>query len=487
MRNADYLEKAEGLRPVLIEEKIRIKGRDEVLQNGDEVIYDLGNHYVGHLSISFSSIGRHFDAPFYFQIQFAEIKEEFDQDVDSYQGWIARSWIQEERVHIDVLPCTYEFARRYAFRYLKIKVLSVSENYSVKIDSIDLKAVSSANDGRLTHPEFCKEDELLDKVSLRTLHNCMQEVFEDGPKRDRRLWLGDLRLQALANYETYKNNDLVKRCLYLFAGTTLEDGKLSSNIFIEPEVECDYQSMFDYALFFINVLYDYYENTGDLETLKDLEPVCVRQYEILKNCFDENDVIDLDKCDRVFIDWNFSLDKTASGQAVYIYALKDLVKIEKILKKDTKDLEEEIVRKQAAAIKMFDESKGLFVSGKERQISYASQIWMILAGVIDMNKAKEVLDRLEEHKDAIKLISPYAYHHYIQALIDAGETEKAYGKMHDYWDGMIKKGCDTFWEIYDPKDPDASPYGGLAVHSFCHAWSCTPTYFLRKYFVKKQS
>ena len=36
---------------------------------------------------------------------------------------------------------------------------------------------------------------------------------EDGPKRDRRLWLGDLRLEALANYETYRNFDLVKRLL----------------------------------------------------------------------------------------------------------------------------------------------------------------------------------------------------------------------------------------------------------------------------------
>lgn len=35
-------------------------------------------------------------------------------------------------------------------------------------------------------------------------------------KRDQRLWMGDLRLQALANYETYQMNDMVKGCLYLF-------------------------------------------------------------------------------------------------------------------------------------------------------------------------------------------------------------------------------------------------------------------------------
>jgi hypothetical protein len=43
----------------------------------------------------------------------------------------------------------------------------------------------------------------IDNVAVLTLQNCMQEVFEDGPKRDRRLWLGDLRLQALVNDVTF--------------------------------------------------------------------------------------------------------------------------------------------------------------------------------------------------------------------------------------------------------------------------------------------
>ena len=57
----------------------------------------------------------------------------------------------------------------------------------------------------------------IDEVSIATLRDCMQTSFEDGPRRDQRLWVGDLRLQALTNYVTYKANDLVKRCLYLFA------------------------------------------------------------------------------------------------------------------------------------------------------------------------------------------------------------------------------------------------------------------------------
>ncbi len=81
--------------------------------------------------------------------------------------------------------------------------------------------------------------------------------------------------------------------------------------------------------------------------------------------------------------------------------------------------------------------------------------------------------------------SPYAYHHYIDAMIHAGMKEEAYRKMKEYWGGMLEKGADTFWELYNPENPEESPYGGIIVHSFCHAWSCTPAYFLKQYFSKQ--
>ena len=63
-----------------------------------------------------------------------------------------------------------------------------------------------------------------------------------------------------------------------------------------------------------------------------------------------------------------------------------------------------------------------------------------------------------------------------------GRQEQALEELVRYWGGMADAGADTFWELYDPEDPDASPYGGTAVNSYCHAWSCAPAYFLRKFF-----
>lgn len=240
-------------------------------------------------------------------------------------------------------------------------------------------------------------------------------------------------------------------------------------------------SMFDYSLFFINTLWDYYCQTKDLETLTELEPTCIKQYRLLSKCFDEDNILDLNKTERVFVDWNFDLDKLCSGQAIYVYALKDLVKIEKVLNKNSKTIEKEIELKTKALIdKCYDKDRDMFISGK--QFSYASQIWAILANIVDKQKGLQIIHNIENYDKAVEINSPYLYHHYIQALINLGEKKKAYKKMHEYWGGMIKVNADTFWELYNPNDLYYSPYGGIIVHSFCHAWSCTPTYFLRKYY-----
>lgn len=480
--NERFLAKAESLKPELIHETRNIQGNERELHTGDEAVFDFGNHYVGYLSVDLISLGHHQDAPLLLQLQFAEIKEELNSDPEEYHGWISPSWVQMEQIHVDVLPATLKLARRYAFRYVKIKVLAASDNYCVRVTGLSVDAVSSANYANVRRPDLSEKDRRIDDIALRTLHNCMQEVFEDGPKRDRRLWLGDLRLEALANYETFRNYDLVKRCLYLFAGSTLEEGRLASNIFITPKVECDFQTMFDYTLFYINVLWNYFEASGDMETLQDLEPVCLRQHELLQNCFAEDGLVDVEKAGMIFVDWDLQLDKQASGQAIYIYALRDLVKIEEALNKPTDQLKKEIEKCTKAALSLYDREKGLFISGKDKQVSYMSQIWMILAETVDKDAAKGILKKMTEYPQAAKPVSPYAYHHYVQAMINAGLKDEAYELMQSYWGSMAEKDTDTFWEIYDPENPAVSPYGGLVVHSFCHAWSCTPAYFLRRCF-----
>lgn len=49
------------------------------------------------------------------------------------------------------------------------------------------------------------------------------------------------------------------------------------------------------------------------------------------------------------------------------------------------------------------------------------------------------------------------YHNYVDALLSVGRREKALEVLRNYWGGMLEAGADTFWELYNPENPDESP------------------------------
>ena len=507
--NEEFLKKAADCAPQLKETLIRpveivdiretdgvypeVLHRDSVdnlknyhMKKGDKLCLDFGDHQVGYVTLKLASVGSPQDAPAFFKLKFGEIAKEMTEKSEDYDGWISRGWIQEEWFHIDVLPATLVLPRRYAFRYLEIETIDTSMKWQLVVEDVVCRSVSSVSMSDVKPVET--EDEMvkkLDRVSLRTLHNCMQDVFEDGPKRDRRLWLGDLRLQALANYETFKNYDLVKRCLYLFAGQTKDNGQVSACLFTEPEVIADDTFLLDYSMFFGATLYDYYQASGDMETLKELSRCAYRQMEVAAEQFDEKHILKEQDGFWGFIDWTEGLDKQCGVQGVYIYCAKRVKKIAEILgdEEEVSRLSEEIRLKTEASWKyLYDEKQGLFVSGKERQVNYANQVWMILAEVADVDTCSAILDRVIALKPEKGMVSPYMNHHFVEALLLTGKKDQAMDYMKYYWGGMIGHGADTFWELYNPENPAESPYGSSIVNSYCHAWSCTPTYLLRKYF-----
>ena len=130
---------------------------------------------------------------------------------------------------------------------------------------------------------------------------------------------------------------------------------------------------------------------------------------------------------------------------------------------------------------LWDEELGFFTSGKDKQISWASQVWFILAEVFDKEKNKELIEHLISKNPNVKMVTPYMYHYFIEALIQCGMQDEAEEYIKSYWGGMVKDGADCFYELYDPENKDVSPYGSRSINSYCHAWSCTPTYFIRKY------
>ena len=450
----------------------------------DRLILDFGDHRVGSFEIDIDQTGSPMDAPLYLRIKFAEVPAELAAESSDYDGWLSRSWIQEEFVHLDRLPAKLSLPRRYSFRYVELKIIDTSPKWQAVFSNPVVTTETSADAS--SFKPLCLKDEKLQQiynVGIKTLADCMQDVFEDGPKRDRRLWLGDLRLQALADYASFDNTALVKRCLYLFAGMTTKEGKISANVFVSPNNIPDDTFLFEYSLFFISVLYDLHQAHPDIALVKELYPTAKKQMDLSLQMFDKNGRLIPDENYPVFLDWSNEFNKDTAGQAEMIYVMKQFISLSEAVG----DPDLESYRQKLALItgyakdKLYRKDRQLFVTGEE-EFNIASQVWMVLAGVMSPEENREIMQTaVRELFPVTGIATPYMYHHIVEALFEAGLKEEAVSLMKNYWGKMIDLGADTFWEAFDPDMPDYSPYGSPIVNSYCHAWSCTPVYLIKKY------
>ena len=49
---------------------------------------------------------------------------------------ISRGWIQEEFIHVDVLPAELKLPRRYAFRYMEIEAIDTSLKWQLVVEDV---------------------------------------------------------------------------------------------------------------------------------------------------------------------------------------------------------------------------------------------------------------------------------------------------------------------------------------------------------------
>ena len=454
---------------------------------GASFILDFGEHLTGQLVLSLRAFDIPVDAPVRLALVFGEVPSELSEPFDPYAGSLTRAWMQDEVFNFDDVPQTVTLPRRYAFRYVKVTVVSASKHGKFGFSEIHAEAVTSADESKLLpFTPRNAEEKALDEVSRRTLRDCMQTVLEDGPKRDRRLWLGDLRLQALANYATYRNYDLVKRSLCILAGTAATNGLVGTCSFERPEPTRGGNSILDYTALFAPAVLEYLEASGDRQTAEGLWPLVLKQLDFTLEPVNAEGLFVSPKKWWLFIDWQPKLtddNKQASEHAIVLFGLRATLKLaEKLGKMDEAAFIGKIIPKMEAAAQkhLWDDKRGLFVSGSKREISWASQAWMVLAGVPSPEQAKRAMSGVMKNGAAVKPVTPYMHHYVVEALLAAGLRDDATRLMQSYWGGMIQKGADTFWEVYLPDDDYASPYGSHLINSYCHAWSCTPTYLLRR-------
>lgn len=450
------------------------------LNPGESVLLDFGDHCVGYLNYSLKHKvdKRITDSPVKFKFTFGEFPLEIVTPEEDYCGTLGAGWIQREEKQTVFTPYSAVLERRYSFRYLLIErtdtapfPIDITDIFADCVSAVDLE-----NTEKISIPDKRLKD--IYDISLKTLKECEQEVFEDGPKRDRRLWIGDLRLEALTDYKTFKNYPLIKKCIYLFAAYRAEHKMVASCMFPNSYPYVDNWNFADYSLFFISCLYDYFINTNDIATARELYPLALEQAELISAKLNsEKGFIDFNS----HIDWCPGLDKSVSLLGVYIYTLKQLSELSEALGENSLWITDKIKIGESFIKKFYSQEKGLFIA-ESGQISWHSQIWGILSGMLDDNENLRVLESVKKCDTSFTMRTPYMIHYYIEALYKCSLKEEAMGVIRDYWGKIIDSGFDCCPEVFNVKNEFESPYKAPEINSACHAWSCTPAYWIYKYY-----
>ncbi|KPI34600.1 uncharacterized protein AB675_4915 [Cyphellophora attinorum] len=416
--------------------------RDLTWGRGDEFVLDFGLHLVGHVAFHLDAEGLNIDAPCRLHLTFGESPFDVTERMDDIETWISTSWLPDETINIDFMPEDVTIPRRQSFRYLRVQIIDTSPKYKVAFSNFIVTSVSAVpSDSQLELYSFGENDTLLetiDEISVLTLRDCMQTVFEDGPRRDRRMWIGDLRLQALTSYHTIKDFNLAKRCLFMFAALPREDGSLPACLFEKPKLTPATDYIVDYDALFGVIVHDYGSLSG---ALAHLDPT--------------THVFDTSRSKSwKFLDWADNLDKSAGMHGLLLYCLKHVNQLARLLSIDPLPYIDTINLMTTAAAKTFlDPSTNTITSGPNAQISLASAAWLTLAGALPPQTCRQALLSALHHPDTIHPLTPYLYHHLIDALATVHLYDEAISILKRYWGGMVIAGADTFWECFDEKDP----------------------------------
>ena len=441
--------------------------------------FDFGRHLVGRLELELE-LSECNDAPVRVIAKFAETPYELATDFSSCHATLDHSWLQEDTKVFDSLPPVIRLERRYAFRYLELRL--GSPNYDTRIKALRVTAESSAGSCLPAPDGLTEQEHAIDQTGVATLRDCMQSVFEDGPKRDRRLWLGDLWLQAKTNARTFRQFDLVERSLYLLCALADEQGEIPGSAFVRENRFCASCKVVTYALLLGPLLLDHLNFTGHDRCCRELLEVALRQQEIFRARIDGDGILHPKPQWWLCIDQDCGLKPATPALGIYLYSLRTTAEL--LAKLGLPGSSSLLAEAEALGAKVrrraWDPARKLMVSdGPERQLSWATQAWLILAGVAQPQQARQMWQAAWTNPQVRHPKSPYLWGTVLEAGWQLGEYAKVRAFIREYWGGMIAHGADTFWEFYVPEDPFYSKYADPLMNSACHAWSCLPGYYLR--------
>lgn len=335
------------------------------------------------------------------------------------------------------------------------------------------------------------------QIGSHTIQMCAQDGWIDCPGRESRQWLGDgIVMFDMANLAFGPSCHSLHRQFIL----QIAEGQRGDGLtrMVSPgDIKSNSITIPDYSLHFIIGVWQYFEQSGDIETLRLIAPnleLCANWF--LRNS-DESGLI-ANVPEWHFIEWA-DIDRTgysSAFNALMAGAFDALSKIYASLENRylSEKFAKEFSKTSHSLNKYFwNSDRGIFVDSIDAkdlkqgqktsqhanalallfEIANQEHIAQISRHLIDEDRLKLTnsppimmnCDEFDENYNIVRANSFFAHFVY-QGLAKIGKTKWVFDDILRQFGPMIATGTTTLWEAFEP------------IASLCHGFSATPVYQL---------
>jgi len=309
-------------------------------------------------------------------------------------------------------------------------------------------------------------------ICRRGLEMCAHEGVYDCPFYEQLTYLGDTRVQFLAQNALTADDRLQKRCLELFSRSRGTDGMMPMN------APCDgpQSPSGTYTLIYPVMLGDYLDWHADRAWLAQQMPGMVQTMEGLRRFENADGLIENlpGWCFMDWADWPKGAKSPGEGPEAgklsalenlfYVMALDSAARVARACgEPELAAVFRARKARTAAAVRatFWDESRGGFADGPDkRNFSEHAQVLAVLADILPEADRARAVKLLLEAPDLVRT-SVYFSHYLFDALGKVGRTDVILKRL-DLWRGYVKKGYYTPLESPEPSRSD------------CHGWGAHP-------------
>ena len=296
--------------------------------------------------------------------------------------------------------------------------------------------------------------------AMRTLYVNMRDNFFDCPDRERAQWWGDVVVlmgECFYSYST-STHALMKKAIDELCAHQAEDGTLHSPIPGVYTKELPGQMLASVGKY---GFWNYYMNTGDLETIRNAYPAVKRYLDVWET--DSTGLTVYRKGGWSWGDWGDNKDRALIQAGWHHLALEGAASMADALGYDA-DAE----GFRATMAKVAAGFNACWTGTEYRHPDYDKltddrvQALAVLSGIAGEEKYPQIIEFLKKTEHA----SPYFEKYVMEALFKMGEGEYAMERCSRRFDEMVNH--PDYTTLFEGWEIGSSKYGGGTTN---HAWS----------------